>query len=149
MAMNFSEAKDYINSLDLTHIKKRVQKEKGWSPRMAEVAAKFYRNFLILCKKHEDVAFSPTQQIDEIWHAHILYTKEYHEMSEKVFGKYLHHQPFHEEDSKENSQEENHIQLLQRFHQEEFGEPIYDTVYSVGDLFSEISSLFKCLKKAR
>jgi hypothetical protein len=78
-----------------------------------------------------------------------LYTKEYHEMSEKVFGRYLHHQPFHEEESKEKRQEESHIKLLQRLHQEEFGQPLYDTVYSVGDLFSEIYFLFKRLNKPR
>jgi len=147
--MTLAEAKDYINNLDLTHIKKRVQKENKWSPRMVEVATQFYRNFLILCKKHEDIALSPTQQIDEIWHAHILYTHEYHEMSEKVFGRYLHHQPFHEEEVKEKGQSENHIQLLQRLHKEEFGKPIYDAVYSVGDLFLKISTIFSDLKASR
>ena len=49
--------------------------------------------------------FSPTNQnsktivamtnniIDELWHTLILFCKEYHEFSTKIFGKYLHHSP--------------------------------------------------------
>ena len=31
--------------------------------------------------------------IDELWHTLILFSKEYHEFSTKIFGKYLHHSP--------------------------------------------------------
>ncbi|WP_338453484.1 glycine-rich domain-containing protein [Candidatus Bealeia paramacronuclearis] len=133
MSISLEEAKIIINNLDLTHVMNRVRKEKHWSPRMVQVATQFYKNFLILCKKHEDIHLSPSLQIDEIWHAHILYTQDYYEMSEKVFGSYLHHQPIHEEESQESGAE-NGIQLLQRLHGEEFGAPIYDAVYSFQDL---------------
>lgn len=36
----------------------------------------------------------PVEDIDHLWHAHILDTNEYHKFCEKAFGKYLHHQPF-------------------------------------------------------
>ena len=31
--------------------------------------------------------------IDELWHTLILFSKEYHEFSTKIFGTYLHHSP--------------------------------------------------------
>jgi hypothetical protein len=35
----------------------------------------------------------PNQSVDELWHLHILYTKEYFEFCNDFFGFYLHHQP--------------------------------------------------------
>ena len=31
--------------------------------------------------------------IDELWHTLILFSKEYHEFSTKIFGTYFHHSP--------------------------------------------------------
>lgn len=132
------DARNNINSLDLTHVINRVVKEKKWSPRMGQVAGKFYRNFLLLCKKHPKAHLSPTLQIDEIWHAHILYTQDYHAFCDKVFGKYLHHQPLMP-GAEEAEANNDAIGLLQKLHQEEFGEPIYDAVYSFVDLYRAIS----------
>src|ERR1700722_17839572 len=99
MSVTLEEAKKLIDDLDLTHVINRVVKEKGWSLRMANIAANFYKNFLYLGKKHPRHNLTPTLQIDEIWHAHILYTSDYHKMCEQVFGHYLHHQPTHEEEA--------------------------------------------------
>ena len=52
-----------------------------------------YKRFLILSKKYPDEFLVPTKSIDLIWHAHILFTKKYHEDCDKIFGKYLHHMP--------------------------------------------------------
>lgn len=35
----------------------------------------------------------PTREIDEFWHNHILYTREYARDCECIFGKFLHHDP--------------------------------------------------------
>ena len=37
--------------------------------------------------------FQPSPYIDEVWHAHILCTKDYHTFCKRVFGHYLHHNP--------------------------------------------------------
>ena len=44
--------------------------------------------------KDNQIIISMTNNIiDEIWHNFILFTKEYHEFSKNVFGKYFHHTP--------------------------------------------------------
>lgn len=141
MAATLKEAKKLIEALDLTPMIERVMKEKRWTRRMADVAAGFYRNFLYLSKKYPEESLSPTRQIDEIWHAHILYTQDYHRACEKIFGFYLHHQPTHEDNSSSN--ESDDIEFLQQLHEQEFGASIYDAVYSVKDLFWSISTKFK------
>ena len=37
---------------------------------------------------------SPSEMVDEAWHAHILHTQMYFRFSNAVFGSYLHHLPF-------------------------------------------------------
>jgi hypothetical protein len=62
---------------------------------MAETEAHLYKNYLYLVKKcrKEIPTLGPTKQIDEIWHAHILYTQDYLKFCDKVFGHYLDHLP--------------------------------------------------------
>jgi len=136
------EAKAYIDALNLTAVIERVMKEKRWTRRMGEIAAGFYKNFLYLSKKYSQHALTPTQQIDEIWHAHILYTQDYHEACNKIFGYYLHHRPFHKEEGGEPS-EETGIKFLQELHEKEFGTSIYDAVYSLKDLQLFIRKAYK------
>lgn len=137
--LTLEEAKDYIDQMDLTHVIERVMKERWWTRRMAEVTARFYKNFLWLSKKYPEKHFSPTKQIDHIWHAHILYTKDYHEMCERVFGHYLHHQPTHEKENN-SAEESSEGNILFEAHNKEFGCPIYDAVFSFKDIGLLLSS---------
>lgn len=132
--LNLQQTKQYLDSLDLTQVIQRVMKEKRWSKRMAETAALFYKNFLYLCKKYQNHHLVPTQQIDEIWHAHILYTKDYHTLSHTIFGQYLHHHPLHKGQDIGASDHHDPMNLLQTLHSQEFGYKIYDTVYSPKDI---------------
>jgi len=140
MAVTLEESKKLIDELNLTPMIERVMKEKRWTRRMAEVAAQYYRNFLFLSKKYGDQDFGPTEQIDEIWHAHILYTQEYHRDCEKIFGYYLHHQP---ERGEEKSAMSGGLAVLQQLHKQEFGFPIYESGYLLKDLFLFLTNLFK------
>ena len=88
------EARNYIEAINFKPIINRVIKEKGWLREEAEEIVELYKRFLFVQWRHDGKHYLvPTPDIDEIWHAHILYTKEYHEMSQHVFGRYLHHQP--------------------------------------------------------
>lgn len=53
--------------------------------------------FLWLCHVERDRALrtidNPIIILDEMWHAFILFTKEYHIFSKRYFGKYMHHAP--------------------------------------------------------
>jgi len=141
---SLDEAKAYIEALDLTPMIERVMKEKRWTRRMAETAAHFYRNYLFLVKKYGDdiPTLGPTKQMDEIWHAHILYTRDYRAFCEKVFGGYLDHQP----NSEDHEMTGENLNILLSLHEKEFGEPIYETGYSLKDLYLNLTALFKKIK---
>lgn len=53
-----------------------------------------YRRWLFLRRKYEFEILPPSKTIDMFWHAHILDTYAYQDMCEKVFGYYLHHNPY-------------------------------------------------------
>ena len=87
-----------IRALDLEPIKLRVMDPElgeGWTLEYAESIERAYRNYLTMLVKHpgdaEDIVVS--KDVDEFWHTHILYTMKYTEDCERVFGKYLHHNP--------------------------------------------------------
>ena len=141
MVTKLEEAKKLIDELDLTHIMERVMKEKRWTRRMVEVTTHYYKNFLYLSKKYKEYRFSPSTQIDEIWHAHILYTKDYHEMCEKVFGFYLHHQPtINESDHAEDVK--GLEKLLEMFPLASLGIKVSYKILSIYSF--EILSLLRC-----
>ncbi len=53
-----------------------------------------YIQFLILCKENKRVVNVPTEQIDKVWHLHILDTEKYEEDCTSYFGYFLHHFPY-------------------------------------------------------
>lgn len=97
MQINLEAAQDYIQQLDLSYIVDAMCAETYPLPRWvkieAEYCAKLYKNFLWLNKKHLPQALVPTREIDEFWHNHILYTKNYIHDCLKIFGHYFHHEP--------------------------------------------------------
>ena len=87
-----------IQALDLEPIRLRVMDAElgeGWTREYAENVEGAYRNYLTMLVRHpediEDIAVS--KDVDEFWHTHILHTMKYTEDCERVFGKYLHHNP--------------------------------------------------------
>jgi hypothetical protein len=88
-----------ISGMDLKHIRARVIKQHGWSSDFADRAVVEYRKFLFLHFKHPDTYLVPSLAVDEIWHAHILFTEKYAADSEAAFGTYFHHFPSVEDDN--------------------------------------------------
>jgi len=88
-----------IDEMDLSMVKMKLclpmEKEgKGWSQEEAEEAELWYKRFLKLRIITGNVGIVPTKVIDEMWHAHILDTRAYHQDCQKIFGHYLHHFPY-------------------------------------------------------
>lgn len=84
---------NYIQNLDLKYIILRLVHKENWEMQEAEEAVRKYKNFLRLKVMQEKLISVPTYEIDEVWHAHILHTKQYMEDCSKIFGYYLHHAP--------------------------------------------------------
>ncbi|MCD6047379.1 MAG: hypothetical protein K0S08_1026 [Gammaproteobacteria bacterium] len=90
------EAKNYIETLDLTYIVKRMSSNprvSGWTRHEATICSKMYKNYLFLLKKYPGQTIPPSKQIDEFWHEHILHTRQYYSDCLQIFGQYLHHFP--------------------------------------------------------
>ena len=68
---------------------------------------------LHVSKDSDDLIGMPSQEIDHLWHAHILDTQEYHSFCEKAFGYYLHHIPFVKGQDTEKERKANK-ELVQR-----------------------------------
>lgn len=86
-----------IKSIDLNKIIEKLCDSvhgRGWTYERALAAADAYTKFLYLTEKHIDSAIVPTKDIDEVWHAHILDTRSYIRDCNRVFGRYVHHNPF-------------------------------------------------------
>ncbi|MBS0350403.1 MAG: glycine-rich domain-containing protein-like [Proteobacteria bacterium] len=121
-------SKNLIYNANLTSTIERLIKVEKWSKDEALEAVKQYRNFLFLKRKYGDShVLPPSYDMDEVWHAHILHTKEYCDFCEEVFGSYLHHHPHH---GIKNEITDKDISFAfenetQRLYFAEFGEYIY------------------------
>ncbi len=96
-ALSLASARAYIDALDLEYIVEFMCADRYPLPRWclsdARHCCQLYKNFLILLKKYHPEFLVPTREIDEFWHNHILYTKNYTHDSFAIFGYYLHHDP--------------------------------------------------------
>jgi hypothetical protein len=109
-------------------MKKEFEERYGLkSSAAADEAIQLYRNYLFLIKKHSSQGYiiSPSVDIDEIWHHHILDTYKYHDDCIALFGQYLHHYPYFgmrgESDFKSMQEA---FTMTQKFHKIEFGDYI-------------------------
>ncbi len=87
------------DTLDLRMIEKKITSNHylgyKWLKKDAALACKLYRNFLCLNVKYKETnILVPSEEIDEIWHNHILETKKYAEDCMHIFGSYFHHYPY-------------------------------------------------------
>lgn len=81
-----------IQTADLTKILKRVAKEHPeWSQQRLDDAEKGYREYM--ADVNHDKTLSPSKDVDEVWHAHILHTIEYAGFCQFHFGRFIHHVP--------------------------------------------------------
>ena len=99
---------DYMQHLDIAAIHPDVERidldrivwkviNDPYKPEMSgdEVlrAVHQYRRFLSLKLRHPKANLVPTDDIDLIWHTHILDTENYALDCQKLFGSFLHHYP--------------------------------------------------------
>lgn len=116
-----------IDGLDLSMIVNKMISDQGWTCKDAEKACQLYRNFLFLSAKYPEKRLPPSEDVDEVWHNHVLATKKYMAECDAIFGKYMHHYPYFGIDKKTDLTDlGNAFMETQRLHKEEFGEYIYE-----------------------
>ncbi len=96
-SVSLYEAHVYLSQLDLSYIIEMMCSDRHPLPRWtypdAEFCCQLYKNYLFLIKKYLPMPLVPTREIDEFWHNHILYTRNYLKDCLHIFGHYLHHDP--------------------------------------------------------
>jgi hypothetical protein len=71
----------------------RLAHEHRWKPAYAERVLVEYKRFLALTQLAGHVV-CPSEQVDQAWHLHLLYTRSYWDrLCEGVLGRPLHHTP--------------------------------------------------------
>ncbi|MFO0899957.1 MAG: TIGR04222 domain-containing membrane protein [Pirellulales bacterium] len=72
---------------------KRLAAEQGWSAEFAAAAIEEYKRFALLSVAAGHVV-TPSKVVDEVWHLHLIYTRNYWDVfCPQVLGRPLHHDP--------------------------------------------------------
>ena len=78
--------------MDLTKFVARVRREEpDWTEERLVAAEAGYRQFWLEAKSIPN--HRPSRDVDKVWHAHILHTREYIRDSWDYFGYHFHHTP--------------------------------------------------------
>lgn len=129
MPTELEHAKELIYTTDLSAVLKRLILIEGWTLKQARLGIAQYRNYIFLKLKYrsefKETELPPSYEIDEVWHAHILHTRDYIQFCNEVFNEYLHHSPHHgQNQSLSLKQLENIFAQTQQLYNKEFGEYI-------------------------
>ncbi|MGB5081098.1 MAG: hypothetical protein WBO23_10195 [Burkholderiales bacterium] len=116
-----------IEALDLEPVMQRMMDAElgeDWTREYAESVGRAYRNYLTMLASFqedaEDIVLS--RDVDEFWHTHILQTIKYTEDCERVFGRYLHHNPHIGERKPEDLEKKAALtEKTRRLYQQKFG----------------------------
>lgn len=105
------EIDDPNSSLTFTN---RLARENGWKMEYAIRAVHEYKKFIyMLCIAEHPL--TPSDQVDQVWHLHLLYTESYWiDFCQNTLGRQIHHGPTKggkEEGEKYNDLYEKTIQL--------------------------------------
>lgn len=81
-----------ILRINLQLIKDRMMLKHGWLEERTDEAIALYQVYIFLTQVYQK-SISPSEDVDAIWHEHILHTNKYELDCLKTFGKFLHHFP--------------------------------------------------------
>ncbi|MBT1689911.1 glycine-rich domain-containing protein [Dawidia soli] len=84
------ELDDHASALPFSD---RLARENGWSKTFALRAVEEYKKFMFLVAT-TDSPLTPSDEVDQVWHLHLLYTRSYwKEFCAVVLQKEIHHGP--------------------------------------------------------
>lgn len=81
------------NPNDALTFSQRLARENGWTDHFTERVILGYKKFLLLCAISPHPV-TPSDEIDQAWHLHLVYTKSYwNDLCKDILGKDIHHTP--------------------------------------------------------
>lgn len=71
----------------------RLARENGWTLSYSKAVIEEYKKFIFLCCIHK-TGTTPSDQVDQVWHLHLTYTKSYWiDLCRNTLSKEIHHNP--------------------------------------------------------
>jgi hypothetical protein len=135
-----------LANLDLTLVKAKLcasqeDEGKGWTPKHANAAEEEYRRFLVLNLLSDGEPTVPSHTVDEFWHAHILDTRAYLTDTTRIFGRYLHHNPYFGRGGEKEAREldDAYVRTLNRY-RSLFGPPNAEIWRATGPTCTHVPS---------
>jgi hypothetical protein len=96
----FGRKRKSVDELDLSAIAAGVAKRHGWPADRVKEAEHEYRKFLYLMLLNPGSTLVPwSNDLDLFWHEHILHTQEYAGDCQRLFGRFINHDPTISRDS--------------------------------------------------
>jgi len=83
--------RETILGWDLSQVRRFLVNRWSYTEEMADKLLLEYRRFMILSVEHPEETIPVSDQVDEVWHAHLLFTEDYPAFCHAVCGEYLHH----------------------------------------------------------
>ena len=80
-----------VASMDLSPVVLQLVNYQGWTEDRARAAEHRYRRFFYLKATMPEGKASPTPEVDEFWHQHIINTERYGPDCQRVAGRFFHH----------------------------------------------------------
>ena len=109
----------------------RLARENGWSTIHAGHVLREYRRFCFLAVTEPD-AMTPSDAVDQAWHLHLTYTRDYWErFCPEVLGRPLHHGPTAGGLTEQARYHEQYARTLQSY-ERVFGEAAPPTIWPSG-----------------
>ncbi len=122
----------------------RLMSENRWSRQLANQWFQDFMRWLYTAsrvgsKEKKPFSMDGLSYLDDVWHAYILHTKLYFEMSRQLFDvEFIHHTPENPFGAPAIDSEVFEKQLMALL--EDWGEPYIDRVYAYGADLSDITS---------
>ena len=82
-----------IMTYDFSEVRDRLVTDNAIPAEQVDEAIMEFKRFLVVILLAKESVGMISKIVDEVWHAFILFTKDYTVFTNKVFGRYLHHQP--------------------------------------------------------
>ena len=90
-----------IMSWDITRVKKYLVNRGKVASHLVDELETEYKRFIFLNIAYRGEIIPIAGAVDELWHAHILFTRDYSAFCNTVNGEYIHHNPTVDDEEKE------------------------------------------------
>ena len=109
-----------MKQLSKGRLVRHSMKEYGWSKAQASQAVDRYEKLFKLFGKGSSIV--PTQEIDDVWHIHMLDPESYYEDCMEYHGKIIGHNPALEDSQEEKSKLHSLFLMTAKIWKEAYGE---------------------------